>query len=575
MTVSITFRKQFTACTGLLLTLIITTGCAGRSKSKTAAIPPNSAPLQSLSVAFEDASEKSGINFTHVNGASGKKYFPEIMGAGCAFIDYNRDGKPDIFLVNGAPMPGFKGNGKPTAHLFRNKGNGEFTDVTTGSGLDLTYYGMGCSVGDFDNDGYDDLYVTAVLGPGHLFHNNRNGTFTDVTAKAGVGDRGDWGTSCAWLDYDRDGKLDLFICNYVVYRSLKDNIPCSFRPGTISYCTPRVYKGSACVLYHNLGNGRFEDVTKKAGVYNELGKSLGVSVWDYNDDGLPDIFVANDGAPNLLFRNNGNGTFSDVGSEAGIAYGEAGETRAGMGIDVCDELGNGKSTMVVTNFSAEMVGLYRQTGSELFQDDAINSGVGPATMLTLGFGVSFLDADNDGINDIGLVNGHVQDDIALIQTSREFEQHPMLFIGDGHGGYSEVGSKIGGPFAKKYVGRGLALGDYDGDGRTDILMTENNGRAHLWRNVSSNANHWISFRLRGAKSNASGIGAKVTINSGDKSLSTVVRSGSSYLSASDLVAHFGLGSASLVKSVEIKWPSGKVQRMNDIPADRAVVVTEK
>jgi hypothetical protein len=557
----------------ILLGLASTVGC-GRHHVVPPTAPPPGTPAPSASISFVNDADSAGIRFKHVNGAAGKKLFPETMSGGGGFIDYDNDGRLDIVLVNGAPMPGYKGDPRPTMALYHNDGEGKFTDVTKRAGLATTFYGMGIAVGDYDNDGFDDFYVTAVLGPAHLYHNNRNGTFTDVTSSAGVGDYGYWGSSCAWIDYDRDGKLDLFVCNYVKYRSLADQIPCSYRPGTISYCTPRVYQGESCVLYRNLGGGKFQDVSVRAGVHNPQAKALGVAVWDVDGDGWPDVFVANDGVPNYLYHNNHDGTFREIGTEAGIAYSEGGDARAGMGIDAADELFNGRTSMLVTNFSAEMVGLYRQSSKSLFQDDSFDCGIGPATTRSLGFGTFFFDADNDGNNDVLVVNGHVQDDVSLFQTRMEYEQKPLLFQGDGRGKYREVGAAIGGPFAQKVVARGAAWGDVDGDGLLDVLVVVNNGRAQLWHNTSRPENHWIALRLRGTKSNRDGIGAVVTITAAGRKLSTMIRSGSSYLSASDLVAHFGLGSAATVDSVDIKWPSGVVQALGPQQIDRRHEITE-
>ncbi len=520
-----------------------------------------------------DVTEKAGIHFRHVNGASGRKYYPETFGSGCVFLDYDGDGWLDIFLVNSGPLPGYKAETPPTCALYHNNGNGTFTDVTKQAGLAVPMYGMGACAGDYDNDGHEDLYVTAALGPSHLYHNNGNGTFTDVTKQAGVDNDSRWGTSCAWLDYDNDGKLDLFVCNYVRYRPEEDTV---CHQGDLRiYCGPLVYSAESCRLYHNLGNGRFRDVTREAGLYNTRGKSLGVAVWDFDGDGYPDIMVANDLTPNYLFRNRRNGTFQEVGEEAGVAYGSDGTARSGMGIDVADTRNDGKCAILVSNFAREPNSYFTQWQAPFsFSDRAFEVGMGEVSLQPLGFGLFFFDYDNDGWQDAFVTNGHIQPDVARYEPGQTYAQPPLLFHNRGDGTFQEVGRQRGGPLQEPMVGRGAAYGDYDNDGHLDILVTSNNGPARLLRNEGGSRNGWLEIRLVGVKSNRDGIGAEVRVRVGGRTLRDQRRSGSSYLSGSTPWLHFGLGSADVADVVEIRWPSGAIDRLNTVRANQSLTVTE-
>ncbi len=406
---------------------------------------------------------------------------PETLGAGCAFLDYDGDGWQDILLINGMDWPGHK-HQRSTLKLYRNNRDGTFSDVTHHAGLDLEMYGMGVAVGDYDNDGYPDILVTCV-GQNVLFKNTGKGTFRDVTRASGLGGRHAFSTSALWFDFDRDGRLDLFVCNYVKW-SPEHDVFCSLDGKNKSYCTPEAYRGETCWLFHNLGNGKFEDVTPTSGVFDSSSKSLGVALLDYDEDGWPDLLVANDTQPNKLYRNQRNGTFKDVAVDAGIAFSAEGKARAGMGVDVADFNNSGRPGVAITNFDNEMIGLYRASGDGNYVDVATQSGVGLASKDRLGFGCVFLDADLDGWLDLAVVNGHIDDTVRNVRGVG-YAQPPQLFLNDGQGKFRDVAGEIGGGFTQPKVGRGLAYGDFDRDGDLDLLMTTNNGPAYLFRNDQS------------------------------------------------------------------------------------------
>jgi len=516
-------------------------------------------------VRFTDVTSAAGIHFTHNAGRTGKKWLPETMGSGCAFLDVDGDGWPDILLLNGKDLiPKAR---HTTAALYRNNHDGTFTDITRGSGLDVEIYGLGVAVGDYDNDGRDDLYVTA-LGGDHLFHNEGDGKFRDVTGSAGVKNSA-FAASAAWFDYDRDGKLDLFVANYVQWDAQHDQW-CSLDGNTKSYCTPESYKGTSSRLYRNLGNGKFEDVTEKAGLADPNSKSLGVAVLDYNGDGWPDIFVANDTQPNKLYRNLGNGTFKEEGLSAGVAFGEDGVARGAMGVDAADYDRSGRTALAVGNFSNQMLGLYHNEGNGLFVDEAPRSPIGRATLLSLTFGLFFFDYDLDGYPDIFAANGHIEEEIGRVQPKIQYAELPLLFHNQGHGKFDPVAV-----FSKPMVARGAAYADFDRDGDLDILVSQNNGPAALYRNDGGNSNHWLQLRLQGTKSNRDGIGAVVRVTSAGGAQSQTVHSGSSYCSASDLALTFGLGKDTAVTSVEIFWPSGGRQKLSNVKPDQRLTVQEQ
>jgi len=519
---------------------------------------------------FTDVTAAAGIHFHHNSGAFGKKYLPETLGSGVAFLDEDNDGWQDILFVNGRNWPGQSGAPSFPA-LYHNNGNGTFTDITRSAGLAVEMYGMGVSVADYDNDGDTDIYITA-LGPNHLFRNNGGGHFEDVTAKAGVGDPG-FSTSAVWFDYDRDGKLDLFVGNYVEWSADKD-LFCTLNGKTKSYCTPESYKGQSPTLYHNKGDGTFEDVTRKAGVYDPAAKTLGLALIDYDNDGLIDVFAANDTQPNRLYRNKGDGTFADVGVMAGIAFNEAGVARAGMGTDAADYDGSGRQSLIIGNFSNEMMALYSNEGNGLFIDEAPTSTIGKASLLRLTFSCFFFDFDLDGLPDIFAANGHVADDINTVQPTITYAQPPHLFRNLGGKKFEDVSSRVGAAFARPAVARGAAYGDFDNDGDLDLIVTANNGPARLFRN-DGGVNHKLRVTLVGSASNHDAIGAKVRVTRASGApVMEMVKTGSSYLSQSERPLTFGLGAATKVVGIEIIWPNGKKEQLPGIAADQSITVAE-
>jgi hypothetical protein len=520
-----------------------------------------------------DVTSEAGIHFKHNSGAFGKKYLPETMGSGVCFLDYDDDGWQDLLIVNSADWPEHK-SGKSYPALYHNNKDNTFTDVTREAGLAVDIYGMGCAVGDFDNDGFDDIYITALNG-NHLFHNNGHGRFTDVTARAGVSDPG-FAMSALWFDYDNDGKLDLFVTHYVGWSQEKDQY-CTLDNKNKSYCTPEAYKGESSTLFHNKGNGLFENVTKRAGLYDPGGKSLGVAMLDYDNDGWIDLFVTNDTQPNKLYRNNGNGTFTDDALSAGVAYGESGTSRAGMGTDAANYDHSGQQGLVLGNFTNEGLALYRMASPGLFSDESASSGLRQATMKSLTFGCFFFDYDLDGDLDIFSANGHVADDISVIQPSLSYKEPAQLFHNLGNGKFVDATASVGPALRKPIVGRGAAYGDFDNDGDLDILLSANNGPVRLLRNDNGNRNDMLRVRTIGTRSNRDGIGAKVTVTSGrNLKLSALVKSGSSYLSQSELPLTFGLGAPDESKTVDLNilWPSGKHESIKNIKRNEFVTVQE-
>ena len=525
---------------------------------------------------FRDITTQAGIHFTHNNGAFGKKWLPETMGPGCAFIDYDNDGYPDILLINGTDFPGHPHAGATTLKLYHNNRNGTFTDVTRKAGLPVPLFGFGVAVGDYDNDGFDDIFVSA-LGQSHLFHNNGNGTFTDVTKSAGMWGPNEFSTSAAWVDYDRDGKLDLVVANYVQWTEQTD-LYCTIDGAHKSYCTPESYKGTSLRVWHNLGNGKFEDATRKTHLDDPTSKSLGVAILDYNGDGWPDILVANDTQPNKLYVNQKNGTFEERGISAGIGFSEDGIARAGMGVDAADYDRSGHASILISYFANQMVSLYHNEGNGLFVDEAPQSEVGRATLVTLGFGCFFFDYDNDGWPDIFVADGHIEDGIERVQKRVSYAEPAHLFRNLGGGKFTEVTAQMGKSFAAPRVARGAAYADIDNDGFLDLLITTNAGPAYLFHNEGG-INHSLRIKLVGTKSNRDGIGAVVRVKSSGTNTSEdkqwkMLRSGSSYLAQSELVLTFGLGAHTKADSVEIQWPSGQVDKLSNINAGQTVTVQE-
>jgi enediyne biosynthesis protein E4 len=526
------------------------------------------------SITFRDITQQAGIHFEHNNGAFGKKFLPETMGSGVAFIDYDKDGWPDIFLVNGQDWPGHARK-RSTPRLFHNNHDGTFTDVTHKAGFDVEMFGMGVAVGDYDNDGYDDLFVTAY-GQSRLFHNNGNGTFTDMTQKAGLSGVKEFSTSAAWVDYDKDGHLDLIVGNYVQWTPEND-LYCTLDGKSKSYCTPESYKGTSVRVWHNRGDGTFEETTQMAGLGDPTSKTLGIAVLDFDNDSWPDLLFSNDTQPNKLYRNNGDGTFQEKAVVAGVAFSEDGVARAGMGVDAADYDRSGLSSLLITNFSNQMLSLYHNEGRGLFVDEAPRSEIGRATLLTLGFGCFFLDYDLDGWPDIFVTNGHIDSAIQRVQTNVKYAMPPHLFRNLGHGKFEEVTSALGQSFATPRVGRGAAYADINNDGRPDLLLSTNGGPVYLFRNDAQGvaaANHSLRIKLTGVKSNRDGIGATIRLTSSGETQTQMLRSGSSYLSASELVLTFGLAQHEKADSIEIRWPSGQIDHLSNIAPGATITVTE-
>ncbi len=564
-----------------LLKLLIGAGVAGglgaafyanrRPATKGILVPRGSGAAEGrFPTQLFDVTREAGISFDHNSGAFGKKYLPETLGSGCAFFDYDDDGWLDVLLINGMDWPGHTRR-HTTMKLYRNNRNGTFKDVTRQAGLEIEMYGIGVAVGDYDNDGFADLYITCY-GQNRLFHNNGNGTFSEVTKLAGLEGYTNLSTSALWFDYDRDGHLDLLVANYVRW-SPETDIYCSLDGKTKSYCTPEAYTGTTCWLFRNRGDGTFEDVTGKAGLHDPTSKSLGLTLIDYDLDGWPDVFVANDTQPNKLYHNNRSGTFSETAVTAGVAFSEDGVARAGMGADSADYDNSGLPSLVVTNFSQQMIGLYRNEGHGFFIDEAPQSAVGKATRLTLGFGCFFFDFDLDGRLDLLVANGHIDETITRVESAVSYAEPPHLFHNQGHNQFRDLGGLMGRAFAAPKVARGCAYGDFDNDGDLDVLITTNNGPAYLYRN-DGGTNHSIRFRTVGTRSNRDGIGTNIRIWTSEGMRWMTVKSGSSYLSQSDRSVTFGLGSLRNIERAVLEWPSGLKQELGKLEGDRTYVVQE-
>ena len=523
------------------------------------ALPLAAAP--GLDFRLTDVTAAAGIQFRHNSGAFGAKYLPETMGPGCAFFDYDSDGWLDILLVNGIDWPDRRRE-RTTMRLYRNNRNGTFTDVTERAGLAVEMYGMGVAIGDYNNDGFPDLLVTAV-GQNRLFQNNGHGRFIDVTEKAGLAGRSAFSTSAIWFDFDRDGLLDLLVCNYVKW-SVAHDVFCSVDGKRKSYCTPEAYHGETCWLFRNRGNGTFEDVTAKSGIFDSTSKSLGVALLDYDRDGWPDLLIANDTQPNKLYRNLRNGAFEDVAVRAGVAFSEDGKARAGMGVDAADFDNAGAEGIAITNFDNEMMALLRPGRDGTYKDAARVAGVGEASRASLGFGCAFLDIDLDGRLDLVAVNGHIDETVRRIHGNVGYAQPPHLFLNDGKGHFRDVAAQAGAAFASPKVARGLAYGDFDRDGSPDLLITTNQGAAYLYRNEQLSGNRGLRLRLTGTKSNRDAIGALARVFTPDGAQSRRVKSGSSYLSQSELTLTFGLGKRDTAGRLVIEWPSGDVQEFKNV-----------
>src|ERR1051325_6036608 len=535
---------------------------------------------------FTDMATKAGLTAPVVfGGENTKKYIIETTGTGVAIFDYDNDGWPDIFIVNGTKLEAFAPGKAPTSRLYHNNHDGTFTDVTEKAGLTHTGWGQGVCVGDYDNDGFEDLYVT-YYGKNVLYHNNGNGTFTDVSEKAGVAGNGkDWGTGCAFVDYDRDGKLDLIVANYVDYDSATALAPgerpsCMWK-GVPVMCGPRGLPWAKNILYHNLGNGTFEDVTKKADIDKTNGHyAFSVSTLDYDDDGWPDIYVACDSTPSILYHNNHDGTFTDVAVVAGAAFNEDGKEQAGMGSTIGDYNGDGRPDIFKTNFSDDTSTLYRNNGDGTFDDVTFAAGLGVYTKY-LGWGTAFVDVDNDGWPDLLLVNGHVYPEVSKQHLGSDYEEPRVLYHNLGNGKFEDISESSGPGITTARSSRGLVLGDLWNDGRMSAVVSNMNEPLSLLVNQVKNENHWIGIKAVGTKSNRDGIGAKIRVQvdapladnapldssrgkQGKRTLVEEARSGSSFDSNNDMRVHFGLGKAAKVDWVEIRWPSGLVERFEGV-----------
>ena len=520
---------------------------------------------------LKDVTSQAGIDFRHNSGAYGGKFLPETLGSGCAFLDYDSDGYPDILLVNSMDWPGHK-RIRSALKLYKNNRNGTFSDVTRAAGLDIEVYGMGVAVGDYNNDGFPDILITCV-GQNHLFLNTGKGTFRDVTKSSGLGSRMAFSTSALWIDYDRDGHLDLFVCNYVNW-SPEHDVFCRLDGKNKSYCTPEAYRGETCWLFHNRGDGTFEDTTAASGIFDTSSKSLGVAMLDFDQDGWPDLFVANDTQPNKLYRNLRNGKFKDAAVEAGLAFSGDGKARAGMGVDVGDFENSGRPGIAITNFDNEMVGLYRSPSAGQFDDVSLAAGVGGPSKTTLGFGCGFADLDLDGRLDLVIANGHIDDTVRNIRGNVGYAQPPHLFLNLGNGKFQDVVNTNGGDFAAPRVGRGLAFADFDRDGDVDLLLTTNNGPAYLFRNDLHSGSRALRLHLAGIKSNRDAIGAVVRIYHGGETQMRTVRGGSSYLSQSELPLTFGVGKSDRIARLAVEWPSGTTQEFKNVSTAKAYELHE-
>ena len=521
-------------------------------------------------VQFVNVAREAGITFKHENGASKEKLMPETFGAGVAWIDFDNDGLPDLFFSNGADLA----HGKPSPGnvLYHNLGNGKFEDVTKKAGVAGNgMFATGATVGDYDNDGFLDLFVTGYNSR-QLFHNNGDGTFTDVTAKAGVSGGG-WSSSAAWVDYDRDGYLDLFVARYLEY-DIKTAPYCGYKQeGFRMYCDPQQFDGVPAQLFHNNHDGTFTDVSVKAGIANRAGKGLGVVVGDIDLDGWPDIFVTNDGVRNFLYRNKGDGTFQDITYTAGTGFDMNGKAMAGMGTEIADFDGDGLPDIFLTAFSREYNTLFRNLGKLQFEDVTLKAGL-QSGFLTLAFGTKLFDYDNDGLLDIFCTNGHVTDNVELYDPQLTYRQSDLLYQNIGGGKFKDVSAESGPAFRIKHVGRGAAVADFDNDGDLDIVIADCGGPALLYRNDGGNRNHWLAIKARGRESNRFGLGSKVRVTAGGATQYREINPSGSYLSTSDMRLYFGLGKETVARRLEIEWPRGKKQVLENVPAGQVLTLDE-
>jgi len=546
-------------------------GGAQQVEPKAPANQKTAAAKAQAGITFTNVAREAGLRFRHFSGASPEKYVLETMGSGAAFLDFDNDGRLDIFLVNGSSVPGNPAP-KGTGHaLYRNQGDGTFVDVTAKAGMASEgHYGMGVAAADYDGDGWTDIFVTG-FGRNILYRNLGNGTFEDVTAKAGVGGGG-WSTSAAFLDYDRDGKLDLFVARYVDFEFARNRV-CGDNIRRIrGYCHPDVYDGLTSLLYHNQGDGTFQDASQEAGIAAHTGKGLGVVAADFDLDGWVDLYVANDSVRNFLFRNRGDGTLEETGVRAGVAFDDGGRPQAGMGTAAGDYDGDGRADLIVTNLDHEYNNLYRNLGAA-FADLSYQTGFAPASIPLVGWGAEFFDFDNDSDLDVLVVNGHVIDNVALLRPEASYPQPKLLFENTG-GRFREAAKEHGAALSQPQVSRGAAFGDYDNDGDVDVLVLNLGGAPELLRNDGGNRGHWLSLALEGTKSPRDAIGAVVRATVGGKTLTRFLTGGGSYLSASDHRIHLGLGAAESAERIEIRWPSGALEVLENVPAGKFYQVRE-
>jgi len=525
-------------------------------------------------VRYTDVRESAKITFQQDSTQTEEKYYLETMGTGVAWIDYDQDGLMDLYFVQSAATDLYKPPRPIRSALYHNNGDGTFTDVTEKAGVGGEgHYGQGVAVGDFDNDGYPDLYVTGY-GRAILYHNNGNGTFTDVTAKSGVADEGGWSTSAGWFDYDKDGWLDLVVTNYIEWSS-KNNLYCGERrPGYRSYCHPGNYKGQRIKLYHNNHDGTFTDVSDASGVGKPEAKGMGVVLADFNNDGWTDIAVANDSWPNFLFINKHNGTFEDVSLVSGLAASEDGRYEAGMGIDAADVDGDGWMDVYITHLDFELNRLYRNSQDGAFTDETFRSRIGNKAVLLSGVAAKFLDYDNDGWNDILQLNGAMLDNVSLYHGEVSYKEPMLMYRNLGKGEFDKVSDSLGPDFTRPIVGRGLATADFDNDGDIDIVTNNRGDFPSLLRNDGGNANNWLTVQLVGTKSNRDGIGASLKLTSEGFVQVEQAKGGMSYMSANDPRIHFGLGKRAKITSLEVTWPSGQVDRLTNVPINQIITAKE-
>ena len=523
-------------------------------------------------IQFVDVTQEAGIHWKHTDGRSGEKYFMETLGSGAAFFDYDADGDPDLYFVNGAPLPGYVAQETPANCLYRNNGDGTFTDVTENAGVGDTGYGHGCAVGDYNNDGQLDLYVTNY-GTNRLYRNNGNGTFTDVAEVAGVTEPR-WSASCAFADYDRDGNLDLYVVNYIVF-DIDENPWCGLKEkGIRAYCEPDNFPAQSDTLFRNNGDGTFTDVTKSAGIYNTTGKGLGVVWGDYNNDGAPDIYVANDSTENFFYHNNGDGTFEEVGFMIGVALSEDGAAENGMGTAFGDWNNDGWFDLTVTNYAQQTNTLYHNDADGFFTDATATTKTAQLTYPYLGWATAFIDYDNDGYQDLFVANGHLHENLAELGQQGTYGQRNLLFRNNYNGTFTEVSETLGPGMKLEDVSRGATFADYDADGDIDIVVTNSNTAPRLLRNDGGNRKNWLQLRLRTTNGSTDAIGARVKIKTGELTQTREVRSGDGYLSQRDLTLHFGVADYQQIDSIEIQWQSGVKQLIKSVPANQVLSLEE-